>query len=138
MCHKSTKAHNGLLSYHYKLLPWSVMNKQCVFVKQVTSFIVPSLGRVVHLVHCTQAASAAVERVFITLAISYFYTRVFMDRRLMLKSNINVSYRIIMLCRSLFVLLYYFFWSICCLFFFNIRILFTSLLSSNSSCTNVN
>jgi hypothetical protein len=36
--------------------------------------------------------------------------------------------------RSLFVLLYFFFWSLCCLFFFNIRILITPLVSSNSSC----
>ena len=33
----------------------------------------------------------------------------------------------IMVCRSLFVLLYFFFWSLCCLFFFDIRILITSL-----------
>ena len=39
-----------------------------------------------------------------------------------------------MFCRSLFVLLYIFFWSLCCLFFFDIRILITPLVSSNSSC----
>ena len=39
-----------------------------------------------------------------------------------------------MFCRSLFVLLYFFFWPLCCLFFFDIRILITSLVSSNSSC----
>jgi hypothetical protein len=36
-------------------------------------------------------------------------------------------------CRSLFVLLYFFFWPLCCLFFFDIRILITPLISSNSS-----
>jgi len=35
--------------------------------------------------------------------------------------------------RSLFVLLYFFFWPLCCLFFFDIRILITPLVSSNSS-----
>jgi hypothetical protein len=35
--------------------------------------------------------------------------------------------------RSLFVLLYFFVWPLCCLFFFNIRILITPLVSSNSS-----
>jgi hypothetical protein len=35
--------------------------------------------------------------------------------------------------RSLFVLLYLFFWSLCCLFFFDIQILITPLVSSNSS-----
>jgi hypothetical protein len=39
---------------------------------------------------------------------------------------------ICMFCRSLFVLLYFFFWPLCCLFFFDIRILITLLLSSNS------
>jgi len=38
-----------------------------------------------------------------------------------------------MFCRSLFVLLYLFFWPLCCLFFFDIRILITPLVSSNSS-----
>jgi hypothetical protein len=37
------------------------------------------------------------------------------------------------LCRSLFVLLYFFFWPLFCLFFFDIRILITPLVSSNSS-----
>jgi len=36
-------------------------------------------------------------------------------------------------CRSLFVLLYFFFWPLCCLFFFDIRILITALVSSDSS-----
>ena len=36
-------------------------------------------------------------------------------------------------CRSLFVLLFSFFWPVCCLFFFNLRILITPLVSSNSS-----
>jgi hypothetical protein len=38
-----------------------------------------------------------------------------------------------MFCRSLFVLLYFFIWPLCCLFFFDIRILITPLVSSNSS-----
>jgi hypothetical protein len=38
-----------------------------------------------------------------------------------------------MFCRSLFVILYFFFWSWCCLFFFDLRILITALVSSNSS-----
>jgi hypothetical protein len=38
-----------------------------------------------------------------------------------------------MFCRSLFVFLYFFFWPLCCLFFFDIRILITPLVSSNSS-----
>jgi hypothetical protein len=38
-----------------------------------------------------------------------------------------------MLYRSLFVLLYFFFWPLCCMLFFDIRILLTSLVSSNSS-----
>ena len=38
-----------------------------------------------------------------------------------------------MFCRSLFVLLHFFFWPLCCLFFFDIRILITPLVSSNSS-----
>ena len=37
------------------------------------------------------------------------------------------------LCRSLFVLLYFFFWSLCCVSFFDLRILITPLVSSNSS-----
>jgi hypothetical protein len=41
---------------------------------------------------------------------------------------------ICMFCRSLFVLLYFFFWPLCCLFFFDIWILITPLVSSNSSC----
>jgi len=38
-----------------------------------------------------------------------------------------------MFCRSLFILLYLFFWPLCCLFFFDIWILITPLVSSNSS-----
>ena len=38
-----------------------------------------------------------------------------------------------MLWRSLFFLLYFFVWSLCCLFFFDIWILITPLVSSNSS-----
>ena len=40
---------------------------------------------------------------------------------------------ICMFCRSLFVLLYFFFWPLWYLFFFDIRILFTSLVSSSSA-----
>ena len=40
-----------------------------------------------------------------------------------------------MFCRSLLVLLYFFFWTLCCLFFFDIRILITPLVSSNSKVT---
>ena len=36
-------------------------------------------------------------------------------------------------CRLLFVLLYFFFWPLCCLFFFDLWILVTPLVSSNSS-----
>ena len=39
----------------------------------------------------------------------------------------------VIFCRSLFVLLYFFFWPFCCLFF-DIWILITPLVSSNSSC----
>ena len=38
-----------------------------------------------------------------------------------------------MLCRSLFVLLSFFFWPLYCLSFFDVRILITPLVSSNSS-----
>ena len=38
-----------------------------------------------------------------------------------------------MFCKSLFVLLYFFLWPLCCLFFFDILILITPLVSSNSS-----
>ena len=37
------------------------------------------------------------------------------------------------ICRSLFVLLYFFFWPLCYLFFFDIRILITPLVYSNST-----
>jgi len=40
----------------------------------------------------------------------------------------------IMVCRSLFVLLYFFFWYFCCLSFFDIRILIIPLVSSSCSC----
>jgi hypothetical protein len=39
----------------------------------------------------------------------------------------------VVFCRSLFVLLYIFFCALCCLFFFDLRILITPLVSSNSS-----
>jgi len=38
-----------------------------------------------------------------------------------------------MFCRLLFILLYFFFCPLCCLFFFDLRILITPLVSSNSS-----
>ena len=38
-----------------------------------------------------------------------------------------------MFCRSLFVILFFFFWPLCCLFFFDLRILITPLMYSNSS-----
>ena len=38
-----------------------------------------------------------------------------------------------MFCRSLFVLVYFFFWPLFCLFFFDIQIMITPLISSNSS-----
>ena len=38
-----------------------------------------------------------------------------------------------MFCRSSFVLFPFFFWPLCCLFFFDLRILVTLLVSSNSS-----
>jgi hypothetical protein len=41
-------------------------------------------------------------------------------------------------CRSLFVLLYFFFSPLCCLSFFDIRILITPLVSSNSSYSYTN
>jgi hypothetical protein len=40
---------------------------------------------------------------------------------------------ICMFCRSLFVPLYFFCWPLCCLSFFDLRILITPLISSNSS-----
>jgi hypothetical protein len=39
----------------------------------------------------------------------------------------------VILLLPLFVLLYFFFWPLCCLFIFNLRILITPLISSNSS-----
>ena len=41
-----------------------------------------------------------------------------------------------MFCRSLFVLLSFFFWPLCCLSFFDLRILITPLVSSNSCIEN--
>jgi hypothetical protein len=40
-------------------------------------------------------------------------------------------------CRSLVVLLSFFFWPLCCLSFFDLRILITPLVSSNSSCQTI-
>ena len=37
-------------------------------------------------------------------------------------------------CRSYLVFLFFSFWPLCCLFFFDLRILITPLVSSNSSC----
>jgi len=39
----------------------------------------------------------------------------------------------VMFCRSLFVLLFFYFWSLCCPSFFDLRIMITPLVSSNSS-----
>jgi hypothetical protein len=39
----------------------------------------------------------------------------------------------VMFCRSLFGHLYFFYWSLCCLSFFNLRIIITHLVSSDSS-----
>ena len=39
----------------------------------------------------------------------------------------------VMFCRSLIVLFYFFLWPLCCLFLFDLRILITTLVSSNSS-----
>ena len=41
----------------------------------------------------------------------------------------------VMFCRSLFVLSSFFFWPLCCLSFFDLLILITPLVTSNSSCT---
>ena len=41
----------------------------------------------------------------------------------------------VLFCRSLFFLFSFFFWSSCCLSFFDLRILITPLVPSNSSCT---
>ena len=51
-------------------------------------------------------------------------------------SGVHISRSLVlcvMFCRSLFVLLYFFFWPLCCLSFFDLRILITPLVSSNSS-----
>jgi hypothetical protein len=52
-------------------------------------------------------------------------------------SGVRVTWSLVlcMFCRSLFVLLYFLFWQLCCLFFFDIHILITPLVSSNSSWT---
>jgi hypothetical protein len=42
----------------------------------------------------------------------------------------------VMFCKSLFILWSFFFWPLSCLFFFDLRILITSLVSSNSSYCN--
>ena len=47
-------------------------------------------------------------------------------------SGIRVT-RFLVLCECLFVLLYFFFKPLCCLFFFDLWILITPLVSSNSS-----
>jgi hypothetical protein len=43
----------------------------------------------------------------------------------------------VMFCRLLFVHLSFFFWSLCCLSFFDLKILITPLVSSNSSYDNL-
>jgi len=54
----------------------------------------------------------------------------------MIFSGVHVAQSLVfcvLLCQPLFVLLYFFFWPVCCLFFFDIQILITPLVSSNSS-----
>jgi hypothetical protein len=51
-------------------------------------------------------------------------------------SGVRVT-RSLALCVCFIVLLSFFFWPFCCLFFFDIRILITPLVSSNSFCFNV-
>jgi hypothetical protein len=53
--------------------------------------------------------------------------------RILVGSCYSIFSFVCMSCRSLFVPLYFFFWPLCCLFFFEIRILITPLVSSNSS-----
>ena len=48
-------------------------------------------------------------------------------------SRVLIKHCICMFCRSLFVLLSFFFWPLCCLFCFDLQILITPLVSSNSS-----
>ena len=43
----------------------------------------------------------------------------------------------VIFCRSLFLLLSYFFWSLCGMSFFDLRILMTPLVSSNSFCSSL-
>jgi len=43
----------------------------------------------------------------------------------------------VVFCRSLFVLFSFFFWPLCCLFFFDLQILITPSVSSNSSLNNL-
>ena len=53
-------------------------------------------------------------------------------------SGVRVTRSLVLcVCRSLFVLLYFFFWPLCCLLFFDIRILITPLVSSNSSLNTI-
>ena len=71
------------------------------------------------------------------LIVNYFTTRERREREreidLMISSYSIFSF-MCMFCRSLFVHLYFFFWPLCRLFFFDIRIMVTHLVSSNSSC----
>ena len=53
--------------------------------------------------------------------------------RLLVGFVFSIFIFICMFCRLLFVLLCFFFWPLCCLFFFDIRILITPMVSSNSS-----
>ena len=43
----------------------------------------------------------------------------------------------VVFCRSLFVILFFFFWPLCCLSFFDLLILITPFVSSNSSCIHL-
>jgi hypothetical protein len=58
--------------------------------------------------------------------------------RFLVGSCYSIFSFICMFCRSLFVLLYVFFWPLYYLFFFDIRILITPLVSSNSSSSKRN
>ena len=63
---------------------------------------------------------------------SYFGTPAF-NPGIQLGSCYSIFSFMCMFCRLLFVLLSFFFWPLCCLSFFDLRVLFTPLVSSNSS-----
>jgi hypothetical protein len=53
--------------------------------------------------------------------------------RFLLGSCYSIFSFMCIFCRSFFVLLYFYFWPLCCLFFFDVQILITPLVSTNSS-----